>query len=136
MNQSISAVACTHGWLQRRTIGGDHPKAAPQGNQVGLGGQIQQALVEPLQRGHVQLLAGLVKGAVTDAAHGGRLAECGGKELVQRNLLGAAAHAHQRGHQGWQGQFAVARKGGWAIGAPGALSELVAGQQVGKVQKQ
>jgi hypothetical protein len=64
------------------------------------------------------------------------LAQSGRKELVQRRLLGATAHAHQRTDQRWQGQLAVAGEGFGELGMRRAPRKFVAAQQVGKVQKQ
>ena len=90
------------GGHQGRGIGGHHAQAMPQRQQSQSLRMRQDKGVEVLQGGRIQAITGLGKGAIGDMALPALaiLQTHGGKEAVQRDLLGVIAHGQQHRNQG------------------------------------
>ena len=137
LSQVLGSSAAANGRHEHRGVAGHHTQAVPSGDQARSVGPINQPIVEPRQRGHVQVRAGLGKGAVADAAvqrPAGQVAEEGLK--MGRNS-GAALNQQAR-HEGGQRQLALASEGVFVLRPrpSGAAGEVLAVEDGGEFSQE
>lgn len=123
-------------WHQHRAVSRNDAQATPARHPAGVLGTRKHEVVEGDQRGHVNMGAGLGKGAVGHRAVQAVGAKERAEEGVEQHLLGLGALAKQGADEGGQGQLASAGEGARMVGVARECRKVFGMQTIREIEQQ